>query len=444
MRCNEVLCVLCSDVLLLSVVRYKPNSCILYFHFTAPLLRLIRGYYYSQFLLFVYYYLLPTHTHMSVVEGIVAALLAPLLVVIGFLVWDNEWKASAFSLNLFKCSLTSLGFLVMVIVTTTTTATSSIWNTASWNVLGALMLSSTIGILIGDWVWLEGMRILGARKIIAVDSFKPFLAAGMGHVVFGESITIGVLVGLSITIVGVSIVALERADPSPAATTHHVPVVIDQDIPVTASAAAAETDHLLRMGTVVDNNDNNNNFSYSESRKSRIQPPSEITYGIVMAVLNVVLHTCGATLTKLYGVHLSTFEINLVRFGFAALVMGLVSIGMSSIFHYYPPGDITITTTAELPWYKLPPIKSLSTYSWSRIMLGVLFVSFLQPSLTNYSMFQISLALLLTLESIGPLYALPLAWLLQGERPTWVALVGAILAVAGIGVLSLSETKHSA
>jgi drug/metabolite transporter (DMT)-like permease len=95
----------------------------------------------------------------------------------------------------------------------------------------------------------------------------------------------------------------------------------------------------------------------------------------------------------------------------------------------------------EKPWYSLPETKSVP---WIRVSLGVAFVSFLQPALTNYAMFQISLALLLTLESIGPLYSLPLSLLLQNERPTYRACLGAILAVAGIAILSFKGVTEAA
>lgn len=52
-------------------------------------------------------------------------------------------------------------------------------------------------------------------------------------------------------------------------------------------------------------------------------------------------------------------------------------------------------------------------------------------------MFEIPLALLLTLESIGPLYSLPLAIVIQKECPSFRASMGAVFAVAGIALLSL-------
>ena len=48
--------------------------------------------------------------------GLIAAISAPLFMTIGFLIWDIEWKkagGSAFALNMFKCNLASLAFLIM-------------------------------------------------------------------------------------------------------------------------------------------------------------------------------------------------------------------------------------------------------------------------------------------------------------------------------------------
>ena len=154
-----------------------------------------------------------------------------------------------------------------------------------------------------------------------------------------------------------------------------------------------------------------------------------------MAILNVVLHTFGVLLTKKYGVGMTTFEINLIRFGFAGICMALLSFSLWSISNISSSTTTSTTTTTTTTmtmkpaWYLLP---HASYSTWMRISFGVVFVSFLQPALTNYAMFQISLALLLTLESIGPLYSLPLSYILQGDCPTIRACIGAILAVIGI------------
>jgi len=54
---------------------------------------------------------------MSVTRGIAAALSAPLFEAVGFLEFERHWRdgrGSAFSLNLFKCNVSSVGFLFMI------------------------------------------------------------------------------------------------------------------------------------------------------------------------------------------------------------------------------------------------------------------------------------------------------------------------------------------
>jgi drug/metabolite transporter (DMT)-like permease len=38
-----------------------------------------------------------------------------------------------------------------------------------------LVLSGVLGITIGDVVWLHALKLLGARRLILVDSVKPFV-----------------------------------------------------------------------------------------------------------------------------------------------------------------------------------------------------------------------------------------------------------------------------
>lgn len=155
-----------------------------------------------------------------------------------------------------------------------------------------------------------------------------------------------------------------------------------------------------------------------------------------MSFLNVALDTYGALLTKEYGVGMTTWEINLIRFGFAGVVLFLVS-GLLHVYSRIRPNDDK-EKEAPGPWYSLP--RNMPRRSWLHMALGVLLVTFLTPALSNFALFQIALALALTLGSVGPLYALPLTWWLQEDRPTLRACFGAALAVAGIVILSLWGT----
>ena len=101
----------------------------------------------------------------------------------------------------------------------------------------------------------------------------------------------------------------------------------------------------------------------------------------------------------------------------------------------YPPLSSNISETIpHTPWYILP---TMPHRSWAIICLGVMLVTFICPLLSNYALFQIALALAITLGSITPLYALFLEWPLKNIRPTIRALIGTVLAVGGVCILAI-------
>ena len=192
-----------------------------------------------------------------------------------------------------------------------------------------------------------------------------------------------------------------------------------------------------------------------------------------MSVLNVALDTYGSLLTKEHGVGMTVWEINMIRFGFAGVVMLFVSIPLSTWDFWTArrsrqrhvedsknsenevaeavveidgmdnscptekgvESNDTASDESATPWYALP-VHTMSRSAWRNVAGGVVLVTFLTPSLSNYALFEIALALALTLGSISPLYSLPLAYFLQKVVPTPRACLGAALAVAGIAVLA--------
>ena len=212
-----------------------------------------------------------------------------------------------------------------------------------------------------------------------------------------------------------------------------------------------------------------------------------------MSLINVVLDTYGSVLTKEYGVALSIWEINFIRFGFAGAVLLLVSITMVLYHWLWPVRDAPSTSShvppsipsssasagmnASLPtdtspvadggsgtkeptqpndtssWYALPIIKdaTMTKRMWGYVSLGVVLVTYMAPTLSNYALFEISLALTLTLTSIGPLYALPLAYGVRrsfdpslATRPSFRAGLGGMLTVAGILLLAYTGKDDDA
>jgi drug/metabolite transporter (DMT)-like permease len=409
---------------------------------------------------------------MSFGLGVAAALGAPFVMTIGFIIWENHWRGSAFSLNMFKCNLASLGFLVLSLTTRSGELFPSLIFTT--RAVGYLMLSSTIGILIGDLTWLEGLHLLGARRVILVDAIKPFLAALFGWAILGESLRPPAFGGMALTVVGVLIVSLETEkgdnsdnegsdgvtgsqdfDPKKADVVGDPLLGVDDSV----EPEGKEMVESIAVGNVEPQGEvmvksiavpfavagqEGNEVKNKASTRLRLTP-ARLRRGYVLTALNVVLDTYGSLLTKEHGVGMTTWEINLIRFGFAAIVMLLLSVVLH-LRHWVvnqmemkkgncdPTDEEDKNNKTSQIWYSLP--RNMKRKSWLQVSMGVLFVTFFTPALSNYALFQIALALALTLGSVGPLYSLPLTWLLQHDRPTFRACAGGLLAVAGIIVLS--------
>jgi len=367
------------------------------------------------------------------VSGVLAALAAPFFMALGFVIWDITWKTtggSAFSLNLFKCNLASIGFLIMSLslgFSDSSTANhedgndnDDLWKFES---IGFLMLSGFIGVIVGDFAWLEALRILGASRVLVIDTIKPFAAVGFGWFILKESVNSIAYAGISLTVIGILIVNMgrERHD--------------FHDI----NEVTKENSEDIEPCNDTRNTDNANGVQVQKYTSVR---------GYMFCICNIFLDTYGAILTKQHGVGMSIWAINLVRFGFSGVIM----LGLSYIMRLYyrvkrkSIGDIgldkeTVHSEASVdhsrvPWYELP---SMSRKSWIKMAVGVLFVTFICPALSNYALFQLSLALTLTLVSITPLYALILEWPFHGaeKKPTLISIIGALLAIGGVVILSI-------
>ena len=84
----------------------------------------------------------------------------------------------------------------------------------------------------------------------------------------------------------------------------------------------------------------------------------------------------------------------------------------------------------------------MTTFQWHKVALGVLFVTFTCPSLSNYALFQIDLGTCLTLTSLGPLFSIPLVYLMKGEVVSRRAIIGATLSVTGIMIMSFTSSSQ--
>eukprot|EP01031_Cornospumella_fuschlensis_P024846 gene24846-30022_t len=345
----------------------------------------------------------------------------------GFILWGEAWQSTPFALNIFKCTLASLVFFLVY-------AGSNGASQASAHEQGMILLSSFIGIIIGDNTWLAALQIIGAKQVIVIDTLKPFLAAILGSLLLNEAFTWNIAVGILISSAGILMVSLDKETRK-----HH------QSDPEDNQVAAA----------------NKRN--------------SQLMYGYFLAAINVILDAFGSVITKMYGTRMSTWEINLLRFGFAAVVMGFCCIFVNAYVFYSAsrsveseykvvemtlspifaandiekPSNLTSSSTqmsenspssasvdTATAWYVFPQSGDMTAAQWGSVCLGIMFVTFLCPALSNYSLFQIPLGLCLTLTSLGPLYSVPLVWLMTGERTGYLGMAGVVFAVLGLVLMT--------
>lgn len=390
-------------------------------------------------------------------DGVIAALLAPFFMSLGFFIWDVKWSVSngsAFALNMFKCNIASIWFAIMASIRGFAHDESAqVFTVTS---VGYLALSSTLGIIIGDVLWLEALRLLGAKHVIVLDSLKPFAAAILGRFLLSEALHSLGYMGMALTVLGVGIVAWEgqsnllndgKTEEKEQSVgdieielhnTEEPPQVNDGVTPVAVAADAHKSDSLQ--------------INLKEYKR-----------GYFCAILNVLADSFGSLLTKQHAVGMTTWTINLIRFGFAGVILIFVSIGMRLHQRCLVSNDggeaktdnAAISTTSHIDntgntvhesdtandtkrnnsmprWFEFP---TLTTKGWLQITLGVAFVTFLCPALEKFALMQIALGLSISLASIGPLYGVSMDWLFKGRRQTAVGIVGAVFAVGGIIVL---------
>eukprot|EP00657_Telonema_sp_P-1_P000087 TRINITY_DN10143_c0_g2_i1.p1 TRINITY_DN10143_c0_g2~~TRINITY_DN10143_c0_g2_i1.p1 ORF type:complete len:207 (-),score=28.59 TRINITY_DN10143_c0_g2_i1:430-1050(-) len=159
-----------------------------------------------------------------------------------------------------------------------------------------------------------------------------------------------------------------------------------------------------------------------------------VRLGYLMALLNVMLDVGGSALTRHYGARLDTWDINTIRFGFAALVLGAIS----AAGHTLKSLDRNDNGEPQLGgrWFEMP---SLSWGCWIQVSVGVGLVTYICPALSTYALFKLDLAVTLTLTSTGPVFALPLTYLIKGEPVGGKAVIGSVAAIVGVVVLCFGE-----
>ena len=415
-------------------------------------------------------------------SGLVAAAVSPLLGAVGLFLWGKVWTGDAYALNLVKCSVGSLGFVLVGAL-----ARGDGWLAAlTPDALRWLVASALVGIVVGDNLWLRALRVLGARRVILVDVLKPFVAAALARVELGEGVSPGIVVGMAVTMGGVLAVALERENAdgrrgrekgeggdggeAPGAGGEGMNdgeggrdgeddgEEVNGGEGASVTNCAGEKEEGLPNSVTVEHLGRSGGRSAASASVLRVgpspisdaSPRGALAGGYAAAAANVALDAWGTVLTKRHGGDLDTWEINFVRFGSAAATLALGAafaraLDRSSDRRDDPggsrPGSSSAGGSAPFSFAAARfPSPALTRREWAQIVAGVAFTTFAAPAAGNWALFRVSsLAVFSTLTCLGPMWALPLGWAVEGQRVTARAVAGSAAAVAGVAPMFFAE-----
>ena len=389
---------------------------------------------------------------MSQVLGVLAALAAPLVMTIGFYIWEGLWKGSSLNLNIYKGGLATIVFLFIIGFINLSSQQSFLSHGGTSTDIGYLLLSSLIGITIGDTCWLQAMTMIGARRVIVVDVTKPFLAALVGYIGLNEEVGPFLLLGLVLTMSGVALVSFEqtgkkndkdiRKDGAKEGAKNEENIENKENNKENEKESKKEMESFIetksksvQVALEIENNTTTTTATATTTTTATANgtspSTSKLMAGYVFAFLNVLFDVLGAFLTRKYGSQMTTFDINAVRFGSAAVTLGMVGgIAKTCIAR---ESTLGIGLLGKTNW-----LENMSTRTWLWISVAVLFVTVGCPALSNWALFQLPLSVCLCLTSVSPLYAIPMSFLVKKEKVTLRAVVGSVVAISGVVVLYIT------
>ncbi|MEC9399910.1 MAG: DMT family transporter [Myxococcota bacterium] len=281
----------------------------------------------------------------------------------------GEAKIPPLVMNFIKCSI-ALGLLWLTMLL----MEGSPWpGSLTHTELAALAVSGLIGLTVGDTAYFAALTRLGPRRTLLFSTLGPPATALMAWPVLDEPITVGMILGMFLTMGGIVWVILERTSS-----------------PSTEDGEEAASKPLLTSVELL---------------------------GVAFAILSVLCQATGNILTKLGGAHISSLATSVVRLSFGVMGLSLI-VGLTRY-----------RSAVLLPFKKREYTLKLLLATFLGTYLGIwLLVTGLQYA---------SAGVAATLSSMSPVFILPIAAIFLGERLSARAIVGALIAVAGVALLFL-------
>lgn len=296
-------------------------------------------------------------------------------------------RMTAWELNLWKNVFTSFIFLIHLWVVRYLVDQNVLFEAPleSWCWLG---LSSVVGIVIGDTLYLRSLQILGARRALVVATASPIFGVIIGFFFMNDVITMLLVGGIGLTVFGVGIVVSDKK-------------------------AQVENPNVI---------------------------PGKFPIGVMLGVGAAFCQASGVAFAKLGMDHgCEALEASFIRIFTASLTMVLM------VFLYpekYAVSRQTYSLSSEekkddsdaKPAPKENSIVKPLTdwYSMKFFIPGMLMGTWIGIWFFQMAQQYADTAVVTTLVSTCPIFAIPLVWLFQGHKVSPKGLIGTLIAVVGI------------
>ena len=237
-----------------------------------------------------------------------------------------------------------------------------------------LGLSGVVGLVLGDSALFKAMVMIGPRLAMLLHSSAPVMATIIAWVFLGEKLGALDIVGICVTVSGISWVVSERQH-------------------------------------------RNNNFVGKDHPDS-----GSMAKGIMLGLIGALGQAAGLVMAKYAMLNVGA-PVEPMEASFIRMVVSLAAIWLFAAFRGQVPGTIA-------------QLKNLKAFSYS--LGGAIFGPFLGVWMSLVAIKYIEAGVAATLNSTTPIWIIPFVIMLYKEKVSLRAWLGAVVTVAGITLLMLS------
>ncbi|MDO9537449.1 MAG: DMT family transporter [Thermoplasmata archaeon] len=237
-------------------------------------------------------------------------------------------------------------------------------------------LSGIVGLGIGDFGLFSSFVIIGTRRAVLVMSLSAIFATIAAFFLFDEILTIVAFMGVAITLSGVIVVLLESEDKS------------------------------------------------NERRLTKKQKIKGISLAMVGAIGQ--------------GLGLAFLKKGMLLYPETTALGDVLSLAVASTLMRMMLGALFVWLVIVL-WGKLPDIKKAlkKRRSMRMVYAGAVIGPFIGVTLSTIAAYLVAVGVAQTLMSLMPVMIIPVVWYTYKQRTSWRGIVGACVAVVGVGMLFL-------